>query len=41
MSDESIGEPSLNVFEAFGEADDNVVQSFQLDASLLRGRLCV
>jgi molecular chaperone Hsp33 len=40
MSDESIGEPSLNVFEAFGEADDNVVQSFQLDASLLRGR-CV
>lgn len=33
-------EPSVNVFEDIEKADDNVIQSFQLDASSLRGR-CV
>lgn len=36
--DETPGNEELNVLEAFEEADDNVVQTFQLDASLLRGR---
>ncbi len=30
--------PSVNVFEAFDRADDNVIQNFSLDVSSLRGR---
>lgn len=44
MSDEKIGDPadqpSVNVYNDFDHVDDNVIQTFQLDSSSLRGR-CV